>query len=585
MSVLRMTPTLLLPLALTALTAQLAVAQSAALPADLQARYDTLRQAYLTGDAQVLRSLYAPDATLLDVSNQPIPLEVALAASSAETLKVSKLEIRFQDVKLGGDTATVINRQDMDAESVMDTLRVPLQVTALAEDLWRKTNGQWLITSSRVLESETRVAGQVIKQVAPPLLTDAQLAERRAALLTVARPIRSVAADAQDPDFSWLTELARGAQLIGAGEGSHGTAEHFQLKDRLFRELVQQHGFTVFAIEADFDDGYEVDRFVRGEGPNDPDRATRAFDFWTWQTQEVRDLLAWMRQYNASRGEKPELRVVGIDMQDPRGSLDLLTRLAPPDARVQAALKVLSSVTMREWAMLGEATPQRRAAVMGQVNEVRAAVDALTASTPQRATLLHLAETVRQGATMFASGGQDFNRLNLIRDAAMFGNTRTALDTLFPGQKAMLWAHSFHIAKVPAQGQPYVNLGQHLARALGTSYRTVGFSFGAGELRAVSGDPAQQAKGPMILTAAPAPRDSLDTLISGDAPAVYLNVARAAQTPVLNAWLAQPVRIASVGAAYTPGLPTGANVVLPRAFDGVILVPHGTAARPLPGKP
>lgn len=585
MSVLRMTPTLLLPLALTALTAQLAVAQSAALPADLQARYDTLRQAYLTGDAQVLRSLYAPDATLLDVSNQPIPLEVALAASSAETLKVSKLEIRFQDVKLGDETATVINRQDMDAESVMDTLRVPLQVTALAEDLWRKTNGQWLITSSRVLESETRVAGQVIKQVAPPLLTDAQLAERRAALLTVAHPIRSVAADAQDPDFSWLTELARGARLIGAGEGSHGTAEHFQLKDRLFRELVQQHGFTVFAIEADFDDGYEVDRFVRGEGPNDPDRATRAFDFWTWQTQEVRDLLAWMRQYNASRGEKPELRVVGIDMQDPRGSLDLLTRLAPPDARVQAALKVLSSVTMREWAMLGEATPQRRAAVMGQVNEVRAAVDALTASTPQRATLLHLAETVRQGATMFASGGQDFNRLNLIRDAAMFGNTRTALDTLFPGQKAMLWAHNFHIAKTPAQGQPYVNLGQHLARALGTSYRTVGFSFGAGELRAVSGDPAQQAKGPMILTAAPAPRDSLDTLISGDAPAVYLNVARAAQTPVLNAWLAQPVRIASVGAAYTPGLPTGANVVLPRAFDGVILVPHGTAARPLPGKP
>lgn len=585
MSVLRMTPTLLLPLALTALTAQLAVAQSAALPADLQARYDTLRQAYLTGDAQVLRSLYAPDATLLDVSNQPIPLEVALAASSAETLKVSKLEIRFQDVKLGGDTATVINRQDMDAESVMDTLRVPLQVTALAEDLWRKTNGQWLITSSRVLESETRVAGQVIKQVAPPLLTDAQLAERRAALATVAQPIRSVAASAQDTDFGWLTELTRGARLIGAGEGSHGTAEHFQLKDRLFRELVQQHGFTVFAIEADFDDGYEVDRFVRGEGPNDPDRATRAFDFWTWQTQEVRDLLAWMRQYNASRGEKPELRVVGIDMQDPRGSLDLLTRLAPPDARVQAALKVLSSVTMREWAMLGEATPQRRAAVMGQVNEVRAAVDALTASTPQRATLLHLAETVRQGATMFASGGQDFNRLNLIRDAAMFGNTRTALDTLFPGQKAMLWAHNFHIAKVPAQGQPYVNLGQHLARALGTSYRTVGFSFGAGELRAVSGDPAQQAKGPMILTAAPAPRDSLDTLISGDAPAVYLNVARAAQTPVLNAWLAQPVRIASVGAAYTPGLPTGANVVLPRAFDGVILVPHGTAARPLPGKP
>ncbi|AFD27933.1 erythromycin esterase family protein [Deinococcus gobiensis] len=568
----------LFPLAIIALTTQLAAAQTTTLPADLQARYDTLRQAYLTGDAQMLRSLYAADATLLDVSNQSIPLEAALAASSAETLKVSKLDIRFQSVKLDDERATVVNQQDMGAESIMDTLRVPLQVTALAEDIWRKVNGQWLITASRVLESETRVAGQIIKQVAPPLLTDAQLAERRMALQMMAQPIRSVAAAAQDPDFSWLTELTRGARLIGAGEGSHGTAEHFQLKDRMFRELVQHHGFTVFAIEADFDDAYEVDRFVRGEGPNDPDAATRAFDFWTWQTQEVRDLLAWMRQYNASRGDKAELRVVGIDMQDPSGSLDLLTRLAPPDRRVQAALKTLGSVTAHDWATLAEGTPERLADLRMQVGELQAALSTLPPRTPQRATLLHLAETMRQGTTMLTSGDQDANRLNLIRDAAMFGNTRTALDVLFPGQKAMLWAHNFHISKVPAQGQSYVNLGQHLARALGTSYRTVGFSFGDGELRAVSGDPAQQVKGPVVLTAAPAPRDSLDTLISGNAPAIYLNVAQARQNPVLNAWLAQPIRIASVGAVYTPGLPTGANVVLPQAFDGVIFVKRSSAA-------
>ena len=575
---------LFLPLAITALTTQLAAAQTTDLPADLQARYDTLRQAYLTGDLQTLRSLYAPDATLLDVTNQPIPLEVALAASTAEALKVNKLDIRFQDVQLSDEKATIVNRQDMDAESVMNGTQVPLQVTALSEDVWRKVSGQWLITSSRVLESETRVAGQVIRQVAPPLLTDAQLAERRTALMTVARPIRSVVANAQNSDFSWLEGLTRGARLIGAGEGSHGTAEHFQLKDRLFRELVQKHGFTVFAIEADFDDGYAVDRFVRGEGPNDPDAATRAFDFWTWKTQEVRDLLVWMRQYNASRGDKPELRVVGIDMQDPRGSLDLLAQLAPPNAQVQAALKTLSDVTARDWTTLGEATPERRAVLKTQIIGLQTALAALPASTPQRATLLHLAETLRQGATFYAVPSTDSARSNLIRDAAMFGNTRTALDTLFPGQKAMLWAHNFHISKVPAQGQPYVNLGQHLSQTLGRGYRTVGFSFGGGELRAVPSDPTQGAGGPVTLSAAPAPRDSLDALIAGDAPAAYLDVAQARQHPVLNTWLAQPVGIAGVGAVYAPGLPTGANIALPQAFDGVIFVKQSSAARALEEK-
>ncbi|QLG12012.1 erythromycin esterase family protein [Deinococcus sp. D7000] len=585
MTLLRTPRPLLRCLALAALTSQLAVAQSATLPADLQARYDTLLQAYLTGDLQTLRSLYAPDAALLDVTNQALTLEAVLAASNPEAMKVSKLDIRVQDVSLDGEEATVVNRQDMDATVFAGGLSQAFQATALAEDTWRKVSGQWLITASRVLESETRVAGQVIRQVAPPLLTDAQLAERRAALLTVARPIRSVAAGAQDGDFAWLAELARGARLIGAGEGSHGTAEHFQLKDRLFRKLVRNHGFTVFAIEADFDDGYEVDRFVRGEGPNDPDAATRAFDFWTWQTQEVRDLLSWMRGYNATRGEKPELRVVGIDMQDPFGSLTLLGRLAPQNDRVRAALAPLLALPAPTWFTLNERPAAQQAEIRAQITALQQAVAALPQDTPDRAVLLHLAETVRQGATMLAVPSSDSGRTNLIRDAAMFGNTRTALDTLFPGQKAMLWAHNFHIAKVPAQGQPYVNLGQHLARALGEGYRTVGFSFGDGELRAVSGDPAQQLGGPLILSAAPAPRDSLDALVAGDAPAAYLNVAQALQSSLLRGWLAQPVRVAGVGALYTPGQPTGANVVLSQAFDGLILVPHGTAARPLSGKP
>lgn len=578
------TTTLLFPVALTVMTAQLAVAQSVTLPADLQARYDTLRQAYLTGDLQALRSLYAPDAALLDVTNQALTLEAVLAASNPEAMKVSKLDIRVQEVTLDGEEATVINRQDMDATVFAGGMSQAFQASALAEDIWRKVNGQWLITASRVLESETRVAGQVIRQVAPPLLTDAQLAERRAALLTVARPIRSVAADAQDGDFSWLEELARGARLIGAGEGSHGTAEHFQLKDRLFRELVEQHGFTVFAIEADFDDGYEVDRFVRGEGPNDPDAATRAFDFWTWKTQEVRDLLVWMRGYNATRGEKPELRVVGIDMQDPSGSLTLLKRLAPDDSRVQAALAPLLALPTPTWLTLNGRPAAQQAEIRAQITTLQQAVAALPQAIPDRAVLLHLAETVRQGATLLAVPSSDFGRTNLIRDAAMFGNTRTALDTLFPSQKAMLWAHNFHISKVPAQGQPYVNLGQHLARALGKGYRTVGFSFGDGELRAVSGDPAQQSGGPMTLSAAPAPRDSLDALLDGTAPAAYLNVAQAMQNPLLRGWLAQPTRLAGVGALYTPGQPTGANVVLSQAFDGVILVKQSSAARPLEGR-
>ena len=568
---------------LTALTVSLAAAQTA--PAELEARYEAMRQATLKGDTEALRAFYLPDARITDVTGQALSLDAVLQGLNPSAIRFDKLTYELQDVRLTLDQATVRvwQRAQITVTPIAGTSQA-VGSDALGEDVWRKVNGEWKVAASRVLESETRVGGQVIRQRAPQALSGAEVAGRQQALASLAVPLRSVQADAQDSDFTWLGDLVRGAQVLGAGEGSHGTAEHFQLKDRVFRELVTKHGFTVLAIEDSFSSGEAVDRYVRGEGPDDADAATRQLRIAVWQTQEVRDLLAWMRQYNKGRGQKPELRVVGIDMQDPHGSVQTLGRLAPQNARVQAALAPLRTLPPQAWFGLSEQRdPAQRAALDAQVSELRASVNALPAGTPDRAALVHLAETVRQGVT-FWRNLTDFNRINVIRDAAMAANTRSAFDTLFPGQRGMLWAHNFHVAKVPAQGQAYANLGQHLAQAWGPRYRTLGFSFAGGELRAMSADPSRQAEGFVTMKTAPAAEVSLDGLIAGAAPAMYLGTARAVQHPVLRSWLSQPVGIAAVGAAYTPDTPTHAQVNLPQAFDGVIFVRQGSATKPLPQK-
>lgn len=566
---------------LSLLTTQLALA-APALP-ELHARYAQMAQAYLRGDPALLQTLFAPDVKFIDTQGEALPLAAVLTSLDRHVMKYIAMQYELRDVKLDGDKATVQAWQNVAGEAQIAGIGQPVEGSGLSEDLWQKVNGQWLLSQSHVLETETRVAGQVIRQVATPPTEEKVLSVRRTALQNVLRPIHRVQADAQNSDFDWLGDFVQGARLIGAGEGSHGTAEHFQLKDRLFRELVTHHGFTVFAIEADFDDAYTVDRFVRGLDVGTADEATRAFDFWTWQTQEVRDVIAWMRQYNATRGNKPEVRVVGTDMQDPQGSLDLLARLAPHQARLQAALPFLQGITDHEWNELSRAMPERRTAILGQVGELQQAIDALPAATPDRDVLRHLANTVRQGAMMFLGESADFNRLNVIRDAAMAGNTRWVLDTLFPGQKAMLWAHNFHIAKVPAQGQAYIPMGQHLTRDLGSGYRTLGFSFAGGELRAISGDPAQRTKGALPLKVPAAPADSLDALAVTASPAAFLDLRQAQEQSALREWFRSPVGIAAVGAFYSEGVPVRAQAKLPQAFDGVIFVKQGSASRPLVG--
>ena len=46
-------------------------------------------------------------------------------------------------------------------------------------------------------------------------------------------------------------------------EASHGTTEFYQAPAAMTRRLIEQHGFTVVAVEADWPDAAAVDRYVR----------------------------------------------------------------------------------------------------------------------------------------------------------------------------------------------------------------------------------------------------------------------------------------------------------------------------------
>ena len=48
------------------------------------------------------------------------------------------------------------------------------------------------------------------------------------------------------------------------GEASHGTHEFYRERARITRRLIDEHGFTAVAVEADWPDAYRVNRYVMG---------------------------------------------------------------------------------------------------------------------------------------------------------------------------------------------------------------------------------------------------------------------------------------------------------------------------------
>lgn len=115
-------------------------------------------------------------------------------------------------------------------------------------------------------------------------------------------------------DLMPLKDLIGDSRIVALGEATHGTREFFQMKHRVLEFLAKEMGFTVFSIEANMPESYRVSDFVL-KGRGDPEDLLDGMYFWTWNTEEVRDMILWMRDFNES-GEK-ELTFTGFDMQTP----------------------------------------------------------------------------------------------------------------------------------------------------------------------------------------------------------------------------------------------------------------------------
>ena len=124
----------------------------------------------------------------------------------------------------------------------------------------------------------------------------------------------AVPASLEGPDIRALAQNFAGAKVVAVGEATHGTHEFAAFRVRLFQELVEHHGFRVFAIEAGFGEAMAIDRYVT-EGIGDPKDVLLNLNYWPWYVQEVLDLIEWMREYNRDRPAADQLRFYGFDMQ------------------------------------------------------------------------------------------------------------------------------------------------------------------------------------------------------------------------------------------------------------------------------
>lgn len=116
-------------------------------------------------------------------------------------------------------------------------------------------------------------------------------------------------------------------RLLALGEPTHGEDTLLDLRNELFRQLVEQEGYRTIAIESDCMMGLVVDDFITsGKGTLD-DVMEHGFSHGWGASAANRELVRWMRTHNEGRPESEQVRFAGFD-----GPLEITAAASPRQA-------------------------------------------------------------------------------------------------------------------------------------------------------------------------------------------------------------------------------------------------------------
>lgn len=127
-------------------------------------------------------------------------------------------------------------------------------------------------------------------------------------------------------DYDPLLELIGDSRYVLLGEASHGTHEFYKARADISKRLIQEKGFNVIALEADWPDVLRVHRYIRGQS-RDMNALEALGDFhrfptWMWRNADFLDLVGWLRHANELRRDRPKVGVYGLDLYSLHSSIN-----------------------------------------------------------------------------------------------------------------------------------------------------------------------------------------------------------------------------------------------------------------------
>lgn len=394
--------------------------------------------------------------------------------------------------------------------------------------------------------------------------------------------------------FGAMFDRFADARVVLLGEATHGTSEFYRARAAITRRLIERHGFTIVAVEADWPDAARIDDYVRHNAPR-PRRgnAFARFPTWMWRNIEVLEFIDWLHGHNARLPPAERASFHGLDVYSLNESIHaVLTYLdqIDPDAAARARHRYGCLLPWQD-----DPAQYGRAVLHGSHHGCEPAVVAQL-----RELLLKRLVYIREDGESWFDAAQNARIVRTaehyyraiyegsaaswnLRDRHMFETLQTLLAHRGESARAVVWAHNSHIGNAAATAMGWrgeFNVGELCRMAYGDEAVLIGFGTDRGRVAAASAWDGDME----IKTIRPARSDSWEHAFRRAGIARSLVEWRSTDRRSLVPLLREPLLERAIGVVYRPEtelLSHYFQAVLAEQFDALIWFEETTPVSPL----
>jgi erythromycin esterase len=292
----------------------------------------------------------------------------------------------------------------------------------------------------------------------------------------IAIGIKSVELSTENSDIAKIWGNIGDSKIIGLGEGTHGTSDFFKLKNRVIKYGIEKKHFKIILIEESFSNVFKLNEFVKN-GKGTAIKSLNEFGAWIYRTQELVELVEYIKEYNKDKIEKDKVSFLGFDVQSIIGVLkELKENSTYKDNKIENTIIKLDTLG-KNYALFDFWKED----IQRDIKTIMTYLKSIELENNEKKIINELMILQLQNGLELWTNKNKWEDFGEKRDSLM-ANSISEILRITGNTKGFLWGHNGHIMK--CKEGSYKSMGLILSEKYKSNYYAIGFDFNKGCFKA-----------------------------------------------------------------------------------------------------